>query len=158
MFCHNNPWIVLGYTSQKDGENAFDAYRRNCPAYLEDVSEIHKTEPYVYSQTIAGRDAQNYGEAKNSWLTGTAAWTYVAATQGILGICPDFGGLRIEPCLPEEIKEYKAIRKFRGATYNISVTNNGGKIPVLYVDGKALPSTTVPFVAGKTIYNIEAVM
>ena len=158
VFCHNNPWIVLGYTGLDDGENAFDAYRRNCPAYLEDVSEIHKTEPYVYSQTIAGRDAQNYGEAKNSWLTGTAAWTYVAATQGILGICPDFGGLRIEPCLPKEIKKYKAIRKFRGATYNITVTNNGGKTPVLNVDGKTLSSTMVPFIEGKVIYNIEAVM
>ena len=105
VFCHNNPWIVLGYANLKDSENAFDTYRRNCPAYLEDVSEIHRTEPYVYSQTIAGRDAQNYGEAKNSWLTGTAAWTFVAASQGILGICPDFSGLKIEPCLPEEIKK-----------------------------------------------------
>lgn len=158
VFCHNNPWIVLGYASLHDGENAFDTYRRNCPAYLEDVSEIHKTEPYVYSQTIAGRDAQNYGEAKNSWLTGTAAWTYVAATQGILGICPDFGGLKIEPCLPAEIKGYKAVRKFRGAVYNITVTNNGGIIPEMTVDGKLAESTTIPLVDGKKIYNVEVTL
>jgi len=158
VFCHNNPWIVLGYAALHDGENAFDTYRRNCPAYLENVSEIHRTEPYVYSQTIAGRDAQNYGEAKNSWLTGTAAWTYVAATQGILGICPDFGGLRIEPCLPGEIKGYKAVRKFRGAVYNITVTNNGGTKPEMIVDGKLSDSSTIPFVEGKQIYNVEVTL
>jgi len=158
VFCHNNSWIVLGYSALKDGSNAFDTYRRNCPAYLEDVSEIHKTEPYVYSQTIAGRDARNYGEAKNSWLTGTASWTFVAASQGLLGICPDFGGLRIEPCLPEGMKGYTAVRIFRGAVYNITVTNNGGTTPKLTVDGKPAESSIVPFVEGKTTYNVEVTM
>jgi len=158
VFCHNNPWIVLAYAGLKDSENAFDTYRRNCPAYLEDVSEIHKTEPYVYSQTIAGRDAQNYGEAKNSWLTGTAAWTYVAASQGILGICPDFDGLKIDPCLPKEIQKYKAVRKFRGAAYHISVTNSGGKIPSMVVDGIPSQSMIIPLVDGKMIYNVEVTL
>ncbi|MFA7109539.1 MAG: glycosyl transferase, partial [Sphaerochaetaceae bacterium] len=94
VFCHNNTWIVLAYSHLGDGKNAFDIYKRNCPAYLEDKSEIHETEPYVYSQTIAGRDAKHYGRAKNSWLTGTAAWTFVALSQGLFGIIPEFEGLR----------------------------------------------------------------
>ena len=101
VFCHNNPWIVIANTVIGNNERAFDVYRKNCPAYLEAVSEIHKTEPYVYSQTIAGRDAKNYGEAKNSWLTGTASWTMYAASQAILGIKPDYDGLMIDPHLPK---------------------------------------------------------
>lgn len=158
VFCHNNPWITLGYSVLKDGENAIRTYKRNCPSYLEDVSEIHRTEPYIYSQTIAGRDAQNYGQAKNSWLTGTAAWSFVAASQGILGIIPDFDGLRIEPCLPAEIKEFRAVRKFRGAEYIISVKNSDGKTPKLIVDGIAADSLTVPFVQGKKKYIVEVIM
>ena len=107
VFCHNNPWIVIANTVIGNNERAFDVYRRNCPAYLEEVSEIHKTEPYIYSQTIAGRDAKNYGEAKNSWLTGTASWTMYAASQAILGIKPDYTGLMIDPHLPKEIKNAK---------------------------------------------------
>lgn len=124
VFCHNNPWIVIANTVTNNNERAFDIYTRNCPAYLEDVSEIHKTEPYVYSQTIAGRDAQNYGEAKNSWLTGTASWTFVAASQAILGLVPDYDGLRIDPHLPKSIKTVKAVRIFRNVKYNITINNN----------------------------------
>ncbi|MBQ4285266.1 MAG: glycosyl transferase, partial [Bacteroidales bacterium] len=101
VFCHNNPWVTLAYCALDDGNGAFDLYTRNAPAYIEDRSEVHRTEPYCYSQTIAGRDAQNYGEAKNSWLTGTAAWSFVAVSQGILGIRPDYDGLRVHPCLPD---------------------------------------------------------
>ena len=126
VFCHNNPWIVLAFAGENDCENAFDIYRRNCPAYLEEISEIHRTEPYVYSQTIAGRSAKNYGEAKNSWLTGTAAWTFTAASQGILGIIPEYDGLKVTPCLPASIKKYHATRLFRNATritsYNVCYT------------------------------------
>ncbi len=154
VFCHNNPWIVLGYAKLGDGENAYDIYTRNCPAYIEDKSEIHRTEPYVYSQTIAGRDAQNYGEAKNSWLTGTAAWTYVALTQGILGIYPDFDGLRVSPCLPASIKGYKAERSYRGARYFIEVKNEGRKTPSLSVDGKEIEGTVIPFEADKKEYRV----
>ena len=158
VFCHNNTWIVLGYSALKDGENAFDSYKRNCPAYLEDVSEIHRTEPYVYAQTIAGRSAPNYGEAKNSWLTGTAAWTFVAASQGILGILPDYDGLRIEPCLPAKINKVSLTRKFRGATYNISVSNAGTGTIKLSVDGKEIDGTVVPFSEGKKSYNVVVSM
>ena len=144
VFCHNNPWIVIANTVIGNNERAFDVYKRNCPAYLEEVSEIHKTEPFVYSQTIAGRDAKNYGEAKNSWLTGTASWTMYAASQAILGIKPDYDGLMIDPHLPKEIKHASVTRVFRGVKYNITINNNAtGKYEMLVennkVDGKVIP-------------------
>ncbi|MDO5112347.1 MAG: glycosyl transferase [Clostridia bacterium] len=154
VFCHNNPWVVLGFAAEGDGENAFDIYRRNCPAYLEDKSEIHRTEPYVYSQTIAGRDAQNYGEAKNSFLTGTAAWTFVALTQGILGVYPDFDGLRVTPCLPSSITGYTATRAYRGATYHITVKNEGLASPEMTVDGERIDGMIVPVREGKKEYEV----
>ena len=155
VFCHNNTWIVMAYAAEGDGENAFDIYRRNCPAYLEEQSEIHRTEPYVYSQTIAGRDAANYGEAKNSFLTGTAAWTFVAITQGVLGLYPDFDGLRVSPCLPKSITGYTATRFFRNAVYHITVKNEGLASPEMTVDGMRVEGLTVPVQPGKQTYTVE---
>ena len=126
IFCHNNPWITIAETVVGNGERAWDYYTKICPAYLEDISEIHRTEPYVYSQMIAGKDAPTFGEAKNSWLTGTAAWTFVSISQAILGIVPGYDGLTVKPCLPNSIKEYTITRKFRGATYKIHITNKNG--------------------------------
>lgn len=123
VFCHNNPWISIAETILGRGNKAFDIYRRICPSYTEEFSEIHKTEPYVYSQTIGGRESFSLGEAKNSWLTGTAAWSFVNISQAILGIYPDYDGLKIKPCLPDEIKSYKVRRYFRGSFYNIEVEN-----------------------------------
>ena len=154
VFCHNNPWIVLGYCALGDGDNAFDIYRRSCPAYIEDKSEIHRTEPYVYSQTIAGRDAKNYGEAKNSWLTGTAAWTFAALSQGILGIYPDFDGLRVEPALPAVMKGYTLERSYRGARYFIEVTHEGGAKRSMRVDGRSVEGTLIPMETGKKEYHV----
>ncbi|RIA75898.1 cellobiose phosphorylase [Anaeroplasma bactoclasticum] len=145
VFCHNNPWIVIANTVIGNNERAFDIYKRNCPAYLEEVSEIHKTEPYCYSQTIAGRDAKNYGEAKNSWLTGTASWTMVAASQAILGIVPDYDGLKIDPHLPKEIKHAEVQRVFRGITYNITINNNATGKYQMVVNGKPVDGKVVPF-------------
>ena len=125
VFCHNNPWISIVETKIGRGNEAFDIYRRICPSYTEEISEIHKTEPYVYSQTIGGRGGFSPGEAKNSWLTGTAAWSFVNISQAILGIYPDYDGLIIKPCLPDEIKSYKVRRYFRGKMYNIEVENLG---------------------------------
>lgn len=126
IFCHNNPWITIAETVVGNGERAWDYYTKICPAYLEDISEIHRTEPYVYSQMVAGKDAPTFGEAKNSWLTGTAAWTFVSISQAILGIVPGYDGLTVKPCLPKSIKEYTITRKFRGATYRIHITNKNG--------------------------------
>lgn len=135
IFCHNNPWIMVAETVIGRGERAFEIYKKITPSYIEDISDIHRTEPYVYSQMIAGKDAPRAGEAKNSWLTGTAAWNYVAISQHILGIRPDFDGLLVEPCLPAEIKECTVTRIFRGKKYIIDIRNHDtGKREIL-VDG-----------------------
>ncbi len=144
VFCHNNPWIVIANAVIGDNERAFDIYKRNCPAYLEDISEIHKTEPYVYSQTIAGRDAKNYGEAKNSFLTGTASWTFVAASQALLGFVPDYDGLKLDPHLPHEMSLVKGIRIFRGVKYNITIHNNGNPYK-LVVNNKEVKSNVISY-------------
>lgn len=125
IFCHNNPWIMIAETVIGRGDRAFEIYKKITPSYIEDISDIHRTEPYVYSQMIAGKDAPRVGEAKNSWLTGTAAWNYFAISQFILGIRPEFKGLRIDPCLPNEIDSCEIVRYFRGTKYIIKITNNG---------------------------------
>ena len=145
VFCHNNPWITLAYCAVGDGNGAFDLYTRNAPAYIEDKSEIHRTEPYCYSQTIAGRSAKTCGEAKNAWLTGTAAWSFVAVSQGILGVQPDYDGLRIAPCLPEHMDGCRIRRFFRGTRYDITVRRGAEK--GLLVDGVPVPGSTIPLTA-----------
>jgi len=161
IFCHNNPWISIAETVLGRGNRAFEIYRKTCPAYIEDISEIHRTEPYVYSQMVAGADAARHGEAKNSWLTGTAAWTFVNISQAILGIRPQFDGLGIDPCVPEGFGDFTVSRTFRGATYDIRVQNPDNVqrgIAKLIVDGKEVAGTVVPFEAGKTHYDVTALM
>ena len=155
VFCHNNPWIVIANTVVGNNERAFDVYKRNCPAYLEEISEIHKTEPYVYSQTIAGRDAKNYGEAKNSWLTGTASWTMYAASQAILGIKPDYDGLMIDPHLPKSMKHALVTRVFRGVKYNITIINNASGKYSMTVNEKQVEGKIVPFDRTQSEVNVK---
>ncbi len=123
IFCHNNPWIMIAETIVGRGDRAFEYYRKIAPAYLEEISEIHRTEPYCYSQMVAGKDAVRHGEAKNSWLTGTASWNYVAITQHILGVQPDFDGLRVNPCIPADWSGFRLTRIFRGEKFEIEVRN-----------------------------------
>ena len=142
IFCHNNPWVSIAETRIGRGNRAFEIYRRTCPAYIDEISDIHKTEPYVYSQMIAGKDAPKHGEAKNSWLTGTAAWTFVNVSQYILGIRPTFDGLEIDPCIPSELNEFIVKRIYRGATYEIHVANPNRVekgIATVKVNGKEIP-------------------
>lgn len=127
VFCHNNPWIMIAETVLGNGDQAFDYYRRIAPAYLEEISDLHKTEPYVYSQMVAGKDAYKPGEAKNSWLTGTAAWNFYAISQHILGIKPDYDGIEISPCIPKNWKTYKVKRIFRNKTLLIEIINESGE-------------------------------
>jgi cellobiose phosphorylase len=130
------------------GEEAWEYYRKICPSYLEEVSELHKTEPYVYSQMIAGKDAPSHGEAKNSWLTGTAAWNYITITQWILGIRPTYNGLKVAPVIPQDWPGFEATRIFRGVTYNISVKRSGpGNTVGLTVDGQVIDGDVVPLPA-----------
>ncbi|WP_289053921.1 GH36-type glycosyl hydrolase domain-containing protein [Carboxylicivirga marina] len=160
IFCHNNPWIMIGETEIGRGEEAWEYYKKICPAYLEDISELHKTEPYVYAQMIAGKDAYKPGEAKNSWLTGTASWNFYAVTQYILGIQPDYDGLKIEPCIPADWKGFTVKRQFRGAEYTIKVINEAGVnkgIASLTVDGKEIDGNVVPIFESGT-YEIVVTM
>jgi len=146
IFCHNNPWVIIGETILGHGDNAWEYFRKICPAYTEEISELHKVEPYVYAQMIAGKDAFKPGEAKNSWLTGTAAWNYYAITQFILGIKPAYNGLEVNPCIPAGWKGFSVKRKFRGATYNIEVKNSGvcNGVKMITVDGKTIEGCIIP--------------
>ncbi len=140
-------------------ERAFEYYKKIAPAYLEDISEVHRTEPYVYSQMIAGKDAVHHGEAKNAWLTGTAAWNFVAAANYLLGVRPELDGLCVQPCLPAEVPEFTVTRKCRGATYVIKVKNSGsGGQAKLTVDGKAINGTLVPWAKAGTTVNVDCVV
>jgi cellobiose phosphorylase len=126
IFCHNNPWIIIGEALAGRGDDAWEHYRKICPAYTKDQT-LHKVEPYVYSQMVAGKDAAKPGEGKNSWLTGTAAWNWYCVTQFILGIQPDYDGLVIDPCIPSYWKGFTVRRKFRDAEYVIRVSNPSGR-------------------------------
>ena len=123
IFCHNNPWIMIGETMLGRGDAAYDYYTKIAPSFLEDISELHKVEPYVYCQMIAGKEAFKPGEAKNSWLSGTASWNFYAITQYILGVRPEYDGLRVDPCIPKKWDGFKMQRKFRGATYLLEIEN-----------------------------------
>ena len=147
IFAHNNPWVIIGETVLGRGDMAWEYYKKICPAYLEDRSELHKVEPYVYCQMTAGKEAFKPGEAKNSWLTGTAAWNWYAITQFILGIRPGYDGLEINPCIPKEWDGYEVNRKFRDADYKIIVSNpqhvNKG-VGRITLNGTAIEGTVIP--------------
>ena len=161
IFCHNNPWVSIAETVIGRGDRAFEIYQKTCPAYCEEFSEIHRTEPYVYSQMVAGRDAKFHGEAKNSWLTGTAAWTFVNVSQYILGVYPTHNGLSIDPCVPKDFGDFELTRKFREGTYNIKVQNPDHVekgIKSITVDGKAIDGCVIPYVKGKETYDVVVTM
>lgn len=159
IFCHNNPWVIIGETVLGRGDQAWEYFRKICPSYTEANSELHKVEPYVYSQMIAGKDAARPGEAKNSWLTGTAAWNYYAITQFILGIKPAYNGLEINPCIPADWKQFSVKRLFRGAEYQINITNPQGVckgVASIMVDGQPINGNIVMYQPGKHV--VEVVM
>jgi cellobiose phosphorylase len=161
VFCHNNPWIMIGETVVGNGNRAWDYYKKICPSYLEEISDLHKTEPYVYAQMVAGKDAFKPGEAKNSWLTGTASWNFYAVTQYMLGIRPEYDGLLIDPCIPTDWKGFKATRKFRGATYQIEVVNPDGKskgIKDVTIDGLPHKSNLIPVFRDGKEHKVKVVM
>ena len=161
IFCHNNPWIMIGETVRGNGNQAWEYYRKICPAYLEDISELHKTEPYVYAQMVAGKDAYKPGEAKNSWLTGTASWNFYAITQYIFGIRPDYDGLFVDPCIPNEWKELKITRKFRGSTYVIHILNPDSKskgVKEIFVDNILVHNNVIPVYNDGLTHHVKVIM
>ena len=157
VFCHNNPWIIIAETKAGRGTDAWMHYRKICPSYVEARSEIHKVEPYVYAQMISGRDAAKRGEAKNSWLTGTAAWNWCAISQYILGVRPEFDGLVVDPCIPRDWKGFTVRRQFRGADYEIRVSNPHGiekGVKSILVDGSRISGNRIPLMQGKHQINV----
>jgi cellobiose phosphorylase len=160
IFCHNNPWVIIAETMVGRGERAFDYYRRITPAYREEISEIHRLEPYVYAQMIAGKEAPRHGEAKNSWLTGTAAWNFVTVSQYLLGVRPDHAGLVIDPQIGPDVPQWEVTRVCRGATYRIRVTNSGrpGARASLSVDGQPLAGNLVPYAPAGSVVEVEATL
>ncbi len=161
IFCHNNPWISCAETVLGHGSRAFEVFKKTCPAYLEDQSEIRRTEPYVYCQMMAGRDAPTHGEGKNSWLTGTAAWTFTCISQYILGIQPTLQGLRINPCIPSDWSGYTCRRTYRGVSYDITIDNSAhveSGVTSVTVDGQPVTGTLIPFDAGKKTCKVEVVL
>lgn len=161
IFSHNNPWVIIGETVLGRGDRAWEYYQKICPAYVEEKSDLHKVEPYVYCQMTAGKDAARPGEAKNSWLTGTAAWNWYAITQFILGIRPSFAGLEIDPCIPADWDGYDVTRKFRGATYEISVRNPrhvSKGVERILVNGNPIEGNILPIMPEGTINKVEVTM
>jgi cellobiose phosphorylase len=161
VFCHNNPWIMIAECMLGRGDRAFQYYRKICPAYLEDISSLHKTEPYVYAQMIAGKEAALPGEAKNSWLTGTAAWTFVALSQWILGIRPEYDGLRIDPCIPAEWDGFTAQRTFRGSRYDIEIENPvhvSRGIAEIRLDGRPMEDNLIPTSKKASPHRVQVTM
>ncbi len=160
IFCHNNAWIMCAEAAVGRGDKAFEYYSKIAPAFREEFSDLHRTEPYVYAQMIAGKDAPRHGEAKNSWLTGTAAWNFVAISQYILGIKPSYSGLEINPSIPHAWDGFSVSRLFRGATYNIKVSNPNhvcSGVKSMIVDGKPVEGNIVPAFANGT-HEVEVVL
>jgi cellobiose phosphorylase len=160
IFCHNNPWVIIAETMVGRGDYAFEYYKRIAPAYREERSDVHKLEPYAYAQMIAGKEAVRAGEAKNSWLTGTAAWNFVAASQYLLGVRPDYDSLVIDPQLGPDLPSFTVTRRLRGATYEINVTNSGrrGSRATLVVDGVPVDGNSIPYAPSGARVRIEATL
>ena len=159
IFCHNNPWVIIGETVAGRGNDAWSHYTKILPSYVEEKYQtLHKVEPYVNCQMVAGKDAAKPGEGKNSWLTGTAAWMWYTVSEFILGIKPDYEGLLIDPCLPSTAKEYEVTRKFRGGEYHITVKNPSGNqkgVKQITVDGTPISGTIIPCSEGKHEVVVE---
>ena len=157
VFCHNNAWMICAEAFVGRGDKAYEYYSKIAPAFLEDISDLHKTEPYVYAQMVAGKDAKRHGEAKNSWLTGTAAWNFVAISQYILGVIPDYDGLKIDPSIPKTWDGYSITRKFRNDTYNITVTNPdhvSKGVKSVVCDGKAIDGNVLPVFNDGAVHQV----
>ncbi len=159
IFCHANPWIMVAEARNGRGDRAFDYYKRINPSAREAISDTHRCEPYVYAQMIAGKDAPTHGEAKNSWLTGTAAWNYSAITHWILGLRPSWDGLQIAPMIPTNWAGFTAVRHFRGAEYHVTVRRDGpGNAVSLTVDGQPLAGDVVPLAEAGSVVRVTAVL
>ncbi|MBN1997618.1 glycosyl transferase, partial [candidate division KSB1 bacterium] len=161
VFCHPNGWVVVAEANLGRGEQAMKIYKTICPAARETISDLHRCEPYVYCQMIAGSDSARHGEGKNSWLTGTASANFLGISQYILGIRPDYSGLRIDPCIPAGWKEFSVRRKYRNAIYNILIQNPEGVlkgVKKLTVDGQTVAGQVLPVFNDQAEHKVTVIM
>ncbi len=161
IFCHNNPWVIIGETVLGRGDRAWEYFRKICPSYSEAISDLHKVEPYVYAQMIAGKDAFRPGEAKNSWLTGTAAWNFYTISQYILGIRTAYDGLIIDPCIPPEWEQYHVTRRYRGVTYRITVNNPEKRmkgVKAITLNGEPVKGNLIPLLPAGSVGEVEVIL
>jgi cellobiose phosphorylase len=158
IFCHNNTWFIIAETLLGRGDKAWELYQRICPSTKLDKADVYKCEPYCFAQTISGHDSPLPGEAKNSWLTGTASWSFVALTQYILGVRAEYDGLKIDPCIPPDWKKFTVTRKFRGSTYNIKVYNPDKVtkgVKKMLVNGRPRPGNIIGLFKKGSVVNVE---
>lgn len=161
IFTHNNTWIQIAETIIGRGDRAMEYYKSICPPTKEEQIDIYRSEPYVYSQMTAGNDAPTRGEGKNSWLTGTVAWSFVALSQHILGVMPDYDGLVVNPCIPHDWKDFTVVRKYRDAVYNIAVKNPHGinaGVKSMLVDGQCIFGNKIPDLRDGKDHSVEIVL
>jgi cellobiose phosphorylase len=161
IFCHANPWAMIAETLLARPEYACDYYKKMAPTTYTKIPHIHMTEPYVYSQFIAGKNSQEFGRARNSWLTGSATWNFIAATWFILGIRPDYSGLQIAPCIPSGWKGFKVKRAFRGAMYDIEVENpkHASKgIDSIFINGRKIQGNILSLGKPGTTIKVRVIM
>jgi len=148
IFCHSNAWAVVAECVLGNGARAHEYYRSYLPARYNDSAEVRQVEPYVYCQFTHGKASPRFGQSRNPWLTGAASWSYVAATQHILGIRPVLEGLMIDPCIPPSWEGFEAERRWRGKLLRIAVTNPdklSRGVRSLSVNGVTIPGNIVPF-------------
>lgn len=161
VFSHNNTWVHIGWTLFGEGERALEYYLSICPSAKKD-HDVYRSEPYVYAQMTASHLSPTPGEGKNSWLTGTAAWSFVVASQHILGVRPDFDGLVIDPCVPKRWRGFKVNRRFRGVEYQIVVKNPRGRskgVRSLVVDGRRFAGNRVPIPSdGRKVVKVDVTL
>ncbi len=162
IFCHANTWAVVAEAMLGRGDRAFQHYLSFHPAAKNDIADVYTMEPYVYAQFITGKEhPYKFGRARNSWLTGTASWAFVAISQYVLGIRPDYDGLIVDPCIPSNWDGFEVTRVYRGATYRIRVRNPynlSSGIRDLVVNGRPVPGNRIPLAKAGSTVSVEAIL
>ena len=161
IFLHSNPWVMIAETMSGNGNRAYQYYNQINPASKNDILDRYECEPYCYPQNILGDEHPQFGLARNSWLSGTSSWTYQAATKYIMGILPQHNGLQINPCIPTQWDGFTAVRKFRNATYNVTVKNPkhiSKGVTSMKVDGKSIDGNIAPFFDDGKIHTVEVIL
>jgi N,N'-diacetylchitobiose phosphorylase len=161
IFNHTQSWVIIAETLLGRGNQAYDYYRRFMPSAYNTKAELREIEPYVYSQFTHSKYSPRYGASRLPWLTGTASWAYYTATQYILGIQPDYYGLRIDPCVPSKWKEIKITRKFRNKNFNITIKNKNGAqkgVKKIILNDKRMEGNLIPVEVMKDNNNVVVIM